>query len=146
MRHRLWLIHWEIAEDSLHSLITHIMMKVNMLKMAKEVKIYLIQRHQITNSYMSTFNAIIQASAQMAMMLKFHAHGKDFCIYNAWLIKFQELYISQSVLIHFLIIVILLRHHIHLDHKQHSILIYSQHASTLWWKINHSIPLGMLQI
>ena len=78
---------------------------------------------------MNTFNVITPESALMAMMLKFHAHGRDSYIYHA-LQTPQDQYILQWQPIHSQITVISHKHHIQLDLKQTSTLMFSLLAST----------------
>jgi hypothetical protein len=116
-----------------------------MLRILLEVKISLIQKHQQQNNYMSMFNAITPAFAQMAMTLKFHVHGRDSCIYLVKL-TVMEKYILLLEQIHSQTIAISHKLHIHLDHLQILMLTFSLLSSTLLFQNNISIQLDTEQI
>jgi len=113
------------------------------------MKIFHIQKHQVQRSYMKLFNAISQVFAQMAMMLRFHANGRDSCICHATLMEMEKC-MSPLEPIHYQIIATSPKLHIQADHKQISMLTFYLHASTPSLINNHSTqaviePISMIR-
>lgn len=101
------------------------------------MKIFHIQKHLVQSRYMKSFNAISQVFAQMAMMLRFHANGRDSCICHVTLMAMEKS-TSPSEPIHYRIIATSHKLHIQADLKQISMLTFFLHASIPSLINNHS--------